>query len=512
MALRTLILKSFYQDSVALMRLAQSVRSLPGVEEAAALMGTPSNQDVLEKAGMASDESRSAEVNDLILAVLAESSAAAERALEAGQKMISARKVSVEEGDDYLPRTLDSALAALPDANLAAISVPGEFAGLEAQRALRRGLHVFLFSDNVPLEVEVRLKREAAGRGLLCMGPDCGTAYLNGAALGFANVISRGRAGIVAASGTGLQAVASMLSGAGEGLSQGIGVGGRDLSGAVGGEMTLMAIEALSRDPETEVIIVISKPPEEAVLPRLEAALAGAGKPAVVCCLGAKARTAGSVQWVETLEDAVRAALAQLKGEGGSWSALPFSDPEKMRKLERDVRAACDPAGGQILGLYTGGTLASEAKLLLEGLMKEKNGKSGFAVLDLGADEFTVGRPHPMIDPQVRTERILEAGASGQASVLLLDLVLGKGAHANPAAPLADAVRRARAAAEKKGRPLAAVASVVGTADDPQGFSGQVAALENAGIIVCESNAQAARFAALLAAPETAAILLEGKK
>ncbi|MDA1001702.1 MAG: oxidoreductase, partial [bacterium] len=262
MALRILILKSFYQDSVVLMRLAQTVRSLPGVEEAAALMGTPSNQAILEKAGMASDESRGAAVNDLVLAVRAESAAAAESALEAGKQLISARKGAAEEGDDYLPRTLESALSVLPDANLVAISVPGEFAAFEAERALQRGLHVFLFSDNVSLEAEVRLKREAAGRGLLCMGPDCGTAYLNGTALGFANVVPRGRVGIVAASGTGLQAVASMLAGAGEGISQGIGVGGRDLSAAVGGEMTRMALDALSRDPATEAIVVISKPPD----------------------------------------------------------------------------------------------------------------------------------------------------------------------------------------------------------------------------------------------------------
>ena len=243
------------------------------------------------------------------------------------------------------PRTLESAVRVLPGANLAAISVPGAFAGREAMRALRRGLHVFLFSDNVPLADEVLLKQEARRRGLLCMGPDCGTAYVGGVGLGFANVVDRGRIGCVAASGTGLQAVACHLAARGEGISQGIGVGGRDLSADVGAEMTCFGLEALAGDPGTAVIVLVSKPPHPDVLARLEAALAAVRKPVVVCALGSPARPRGdSVRWVSTLVDAAEAAAALARGR--TWTSRPFADPRGARAAARSVpdrRAARRP-------------------------------------------------------------------------------------------------------------------------------------------------------------------------
>ena len=240
------------------------------------------------------------------------------------------------------PRTLDSAVRTLPEANLAAISVPGPFAAREAMRALRRGLHVFLFSDNVPLADEVALKREARRRGLFCMGPDCGTAYVGGVGLGFANVVDRGRIGCVAASGTGLQAVACHLAALGEGISQGIGVGGRDLSADVGGEMTRFALEALAEDPGTDVIVVVSKPPHPDVLGRLESTLAAVRKPVVVCALGQPARSAsGTVRWVSTLGDAAGAAAAAARGR--TWASRPFDDPYRVRQRLARLRSEIGP-------------------------------------------------------------------------------------------------------------------------------------------------------------------------
>lgn len=498
MPVRAIVRPSFYQDSVALMRVAHELRALPGVSEAAALMGTPANHELLAAAGLETAETKGAGAGDLVLAVDAESEAAAEAALAAADGLFAARRQALEAAVRVLPRTLDSALRHLPDANLAAISVPGAYAKVEAMRALRRGLHVFLFSDNVPLADEVALKQAALDRGLLCMGPDCGTAYLGGVGLGFANVVPRGRVGCVAASGTGLQAVAARLAALGEGLSHGIGVGGRDLSAEVGGLMTTFALEALARDPATALVVLISKPPAAAVLPRVEAALAALGKPAVICCLGAPSREGGPGRWVATLEDAAEAAAATLRGR--AWAPRPFTDPAAVR-----ARLARVPATGKaLLGLYTGGTLAHEAELLLRPLL----GPASYRLLDLGADEFTVGRPHPMLDPESRAARVREAGRDPSVGVLLLDVVLGRAAHSDPAKPLAAAILDARAAAAADGRALAVVASVVGTKDDPQDLSGQIAALETAGAAVLPSNAQATRFAALVLRPDLAPSLL----
>jgi FdrA protein len=481
---------------MVLMRVAEALRALPGVREAAALMGTPANHDLLASAGLATADTEDATAADLVIAVLADTDAAAAAGLAEVERVLTEQRAAVAPAGRTLPRTLDTALRQMPDANLAAISVPGDYAAFEAQRALRRGLHVFLFSDNVSLDDEIALKRLAVERGLLCMGPDCGTAYIGGVGLGFANVVPRGRVGCVAASGTGLQAVVSRLAARGEGVSHAIGVGGRDLSSEVGGAMSLAALEALAADAGTEAIVVIGKPPAPDVVPRLEAAIERIARPVVVCCLGARPAGAGAGRWVGTLDDAAELTVAMLRGQ--SWTARPFGAPGDVRARLARVSAA----GSTILGLYTGGTLAHEATLVLEPLV----GAEAFRTIDLGDDEFTRGRPHPMIDPEARAARIRRAGASGEAGVLLLDLVLGRAVHPDPATPLAAALGEARRAA---GRPLAAVASVVGTEGDPQDLRRQVATLEAADVHVLPSNAEAARFAALLVRPELAGSLLD---
>jgi len=513
--LRAILRASYYRDSVALMRVAQAVRAQPGVSEAAALMGTPANHEILAGAGLADPSLATAGPADLMLAVEADSAAAADAALAHAACLLDERdrQRDSDGAGRVAPRTLDAALREMPDANLAAISVPGAHAKLEAMRALRHGLHVFLFSDNVPIADELDLKTYAAARGLLCMGPDCGTAYLGGVGLGFANVVPRGRVGCIAASGTGLQAVASHLAAAGEGISHGIGVGGRDLSAEVGGAMTLAALGALTADPRTEAIVLISKPPARQTLRALESAIRGTKKPVVLCCLGARPQADAPGIWVETLEDAALAVLGALRG--GAWSPRAFADASATRARLAQVRAQPGKRGAGLLALYSGGTLAYETKLLLEALLgKVRSNLGGEApgspheILDLGDDEFTVGRPHPMLDPEARAERVRAAGAKADVGVLLIDLVLGRGAHSDPAGPLARAIEQARVAARDAGRTLTVVASVVGTERDPQGLTRQVGALEAAGAIVLPANAQAARCAALVLRPDLEAKVL----
>jgi len=518
-AIRSLVKPSAYQDSVTLLLLARQLRSGPGVVEAAALMATPSNRDLLEQSGLLTAEAAKAGSNDLVIAVRAESAAAAAAALAEGEAFLGAKRKRLEDSGHALPRTLESARRHLPDANLALISVPGAFAALEAKKALRLGLHVMLFSDNVRLEDEVALKGLAVQKGLLMMGPDCGTAILNGVPLGFANAVPRGRIGLVSASGTGLQQVTALLASQGEGVSQAIGVGGRDLSEAVGGLMTFQALDALAADPTTEIIVMIGKPPAPAVRARVEARLRAAGKPCVLALLGQEAQEGrdATVHTVATLEDAAWAALAML--EGRPYIPQPFSIPAmELRECVEEARRALRPKDGAVRALYAGGTLAHEAVLILEPLLGPIAtnlwpGSGGrHRVTDLGADEYTVGRAHPMLDATVRVEEIRKAAQDPDVAVVLLDVVLGHGAAPDPAGDVAAAIEAVRSAAKAAGRGLAVVASVIGTAGDPQDLAAQCARLEAAGAWVLPSNAQAARVAACIAGGEPVlARLLEGR-
>ena len=493
---RTEVLRAFYQDSVVLMRISAQVRQRPSVREMALFMGTPANHALLGQAGLATAQGRDAGPNDLIVTASADDEAAALAAIAAVKEALVQTGESRNAAADVRPRSLDSALRALPDANLVSISVPGAYVKAEAMAALRRNLHVFIFSDNVTLEDEIELKREAVRRRRFCMGPDQGTAYVGGVGLGFANLVARGRVGCVAASGTGLQSVVSRLDALGEGVSHAIGVGGRDLSEAVGGTMALFALDALARDPATEAIVVVGKPPHASVLARLEAKLASIAKPTVVCCIGAKPRASGRTVWVETLDEAGDAVVALLSGR--SWRPRTFADAERVAKRLAQPDASAYERR-RIVGLYTGGTLAYETSHLFASAFGRDH---PHRIVDLGDDEYTVGRPHPMIDPRVRTDVIVQAGRDADVGVVLLDLVLGKGAHANPAEPLAAAASEARRIAQAEGRAIAFLAAIVGTARDPQDVGAQAATLEQAGIAVLATNADAARCAAMLVQPQ----------
>ena len=442
-----------YLDSVALMRVSRRLEALAGVEAAALMIGTPSNKALLRAAGLLSAEGERATPNDLIIAVRG---SRAQPGLEAAAGFLSETKV--EDGKGLASaRSLKGALELLPQANLALISIPGEFAAYEARRALERGLHVLLFSDNVALEDEVALKRLAAERNLLLMGPDCGTAIIAGTPLAFANALPRGDIGIVSASGTGLQEVSSLIARMGGGLSHGIGVGGRDLDARVGALGTLAAIDALEQDAATARIVLISKPPAPEVARKVLARIKQCPKPSVVCFLGLD-----EPGIAPTLRDAAEAVMkTKIRSESFSANKKP----------------------GKVRGLYCGGTLCAEAELIFR-----RRGLAGHQFIDLGADEYTRGRPHPMIEPQMRNDHVARALADPGLGVLLVDVVLGYGAHEDPAGVLLRNNLSLKTV----------VASVTGTEQDPQGWSRQAALLREAGVLVAPSNAHAAELAASL--------------
>jgi FdrA protein len=467
--------RGFYADSVALMRISRSLSLLPGIEEASLMIGTPANRELLIRSGLLDGEGEGAQADDLVVAVRAIDVSAANAALGEVDKLLAGGQSQAAQGGFPAVRGLAAALTTLPEANLALISVPGEYAAAEARRALERGLHVMMFSDNVSIEEEIALKRLAAGKGLLLMGPDCGTALIGGAPIAFANAVPRGDVGLISASGTGLQEVSCLLARAGRGVSHGIGVGGRDLSDDVGGLMTLVAFDALEADPATRHIVVISKPPGKVIAERIQARVAKSAKPVTLCLLGAAGMT---------LTRAVETVLGRPLDKGGV-SANPSR-------------------AGWLRGLYSGGTLCNEAQIVLmaAGIGVKSNvpvpGAGETAVLegeshtliDLGDDEYTRGRPHPMIDPEPRNELLATTLSDTKVAIVLLDVVIGYGAHADPAGLVAQVV-----GAAPRDRPVV-VASVTGTDADPQGYSRQVAKLVAAGVLVAGSNAQAAELAA----------------
>ncbi|HEX9464843.1 MAG TPA: acyl-CoA synthetase FdrA [Alphaproteobacteria bacterium] len=482
--------RGLYLDSLALMRISQTLSGLPGVETASLMIGTPANRQILDDAGMLAAAGHEAGANDLIIAIKAESETAAKEALAQVDKRLDQPQAMTATGERR-PRTIAAAANALGGANLAIISVPGEFAANEARKALAAGLHVLLFSDNVAVEDERALKQEAQKRGLLLMGPDCGTALIGGTPLAFANEVASGDIGIVSASGTGLQEVSCLIARAGGGVSHGIGVGGRDLSDKVGGLTTLMAIEALDRDPGTRHIVLISKPPSAAVAAKVLERVARSTKPFTICFLGAAdQRLPANAKAARTLAAAASLALGR-----------PVEVAIDAAAMVRLVAREMDPKRRSIRGIYSGGTLCAEAQLVLReageafwsnapvpGAASSRPG-GGHVLIDYGADEYTVGRPHPMIDPTRRNEALREALADPLVAVVLIDVVIGYGAHDDPAGAVA-----AVAAAAKIPRP-AIVASVTGTDGDPQNRTAQIGKLEKAGILVAASNAQAAALA-----------------
>jgi FdrA protein len=484
--IRNEIRKGLYLDSVALMRAARAIAALPGVEDAGMMIGTPANKEILREAGVLDEAGAQAGPGDLVIAVRVRDADAAAAAMTEARRLLDQPRRS-EAGDaSWQPRTLRGAVEQMPDANLALISVPGDFAVAEARKGLRRGLNVMIFSDNVPLGQEIALKREARDLGLLVMGPDCGTAIIGGVPLAFANSVPRGDVGIVGASGTGIQEVSCLIANGGRGISHAIGTGGRDLTQEVGGITTFAAIDLLDKDPATRHIVLISKPPAPEVAKQVLARVGKSAKPFTLCLIGSRPDAAlpANVRFAGTLAEAAEAVLGRkLAAYQG---ALP--KPASAAKLIR--------------GLFCGGTLCSEAQMILQrsGLDVVSNvpvpdaerlgaKRNAHMMIDLGDDEFTRGRPHPMIEPATRDAPLAEALADETVGVVVLDVVLGWGSHPDPAGQLV------RALGNWAGTGPMIVASVVGTEADPQVRSSQVRKLTDAGIILAASNASATEIA-----------------
>lgn len=495
MALHAKLIKGNFQDSVTLMLMSRDLSALPDVNRVAVMMGTPANKDVFRETGLWHEELAAAAPNDLCLVVDSDTDdpALAETMAARVHEQLSELARGRRRAGYPVVRSWRRARQLLPDANVALISVAGHYAFEPARQALEDDCHVMMFSDNVSLEQELELKTLARGRGLLVMGPDCGTTILNGAPLAFSNRIPPGPVAVVGASGTGIQELTSQIARLGSGITHAIGLGGRDLSEGIGGISAGMALDFVARDDASRIIAFVSKPPAPAVEARILDVMQAIGKPVVALFLGRQParRDLGDVHLARTLDEA--AALA-------------------VELARVDARASALPSveGRGICGLYTGGTLAAEAAMLLAETLELTQDAThpdgymlragGHRIIDLGDDAYTRGRPHPMIDPASRNEMIRGLAKDPGIGVLLLDVVLGFGAHPDPAGEAARevlALREARGA----GSPIVVIATLTGTADDPQDRDGQAARLKEAGIVIAES----VRAAALLAVRALAA-------
>jgi FdrA protein len=528
-ASRVEVRRGTYHDSVTLMQVSRQAEDLPGVEAAAAVAATPVDLELLARQGFSVEEAGLGP-SDLVICVRAADDEAAGQAMARVEALLAggggagggagSGRVAVP------PRSLRAAGRRDPELNLAVLSVPGRHLHYEIAEALQAGLHVFCFSDGLDPATEAARKREAAARGLLLMGPDCGTAILDGVGLGFANAVRRGPVGIVGASGTGIQEVSCLLDAAGVGISHAIGVGGRDLSPEVGGIMTLLALDLLAADDTTERLVIISKPPDRKVARRVGDAAAATGKPAVLAFPGLADPPAlpDGVAVVGSLEAAATWAV----GVAGLGEPRPSASgpPEGERSPAKDGGASVVhrprrdlPGGppavtaGAIRGLFSGGTLCYEAMAVVAGVvgrvasniplrpewrLADPNRSEGHTFVDFGDDAMTEGRAHPMIDPGLRNERFRREAADPETGVVLLDVVLGHGAHPDPAGELQGHIERALA--DRPGR-LSVGVSLCGAAGDPQGLDAQAATLRTAGALVTRSSAQAARLALAAAGP-----------
>jgi succinyl-CoA synthetase alpha subunit len=508
MNLKSQFYPNLYKDSVSLMTVSAKILAVPGIESASVVMTTATNVENLKHAGLGDFEVRP---NDLVVALSGTDDACA-KALKIADDLLSAKAGGDEGGEVKKPLTsLQMAVTKDPERNFALVSVPGDYAAAEAMKALRLGMDVMMFSDNVPLESELVLKQFAQQHNLMVMGPDCGTAIVNGVPLGFANVIRRGPIGVVGASGTGTQEVTVRIHQLGSGVSQALGTGGRDLNAKIGGISMLHGLRALQEDPETKVIVLVSKPPAREVAEKILAAATSSGKPVVAIFLGADPATVTrpGVYGAAYLAQAAEMAVDLANGHKPNRKPITMSNDAQLKVKEGVRRLA--PGQRYVRGVFSGGTFCYEAQLIhaAAGITAFSNepvtGNRPLAnveksventIIDMGDDLFTQGRPHPMIDPTLRNARIRDDIDDPTTAVVLFDVVLGYGSSSEPTVGLINTIARGRTKAQAEKRRVAFIGYVCGTDDDPQNRASIVSGLQSVGVHVASSNAEAATWSA----------------
>lgn len=508
---KTIVKQNSYFDSVTLMKITGQISKIPGVIDVLVGMGTDLNKESLENIGIVNAETSKATPNDLMIGIKADDEKVVEDALNKIEELFATKGKSKKNSDQRVSNERIEQVAELNEGfNMAVISVPGVYAAREVKNALNNGMNVFCFSDNVTVEEEIEFKELALDKGLLAMGPDCGTAIINGVPLGFANRVRKGNIGIVGASGTGLQHITTLIDSLGAGITQAIGTGGRDLKAGVGGRTMLAALESLKDDEETKVVVIISKPPAQEVAEKILQKARSLGKPVVICLLGAKPleELGDNITQCFDIEDAAMTSARLSLGR-----TVSLEEKAETKELIEEFQKTRKPQQKYVRGIFGGGTLCDEAMITFRRLgipiysnipIDEKEAledveiSMGNTFVDMGEDYFTKGKPHPMIEPGLRTKRIIKDATDSETAVVLLDVVLGHGSHSDPAGVAVEAASGVNEILAKEGRKVLWIAALVGTKNDPQGYEAQEQKLKSAGFMVFESNVRAAKIAASL--------------
>ena len=511
MKITGIVKKGEYFDSVSIMLVAKQLSGMEGIIDSAAVMATDENKSMLTSSGLSLPEFVNASEMDLVIVFKSDDNSDVVKIRAQIEKLLKPDKKN-ESDVNYLASSIDEAVKYLSGANLALISVAGRYAGDVAKKSLENGLHVMLFSDNVSIEKEIELKKLGREKKLFVMGPDCGTAIINGVPLAFANVVKRGSIGVVAASGTGCQEVTCLISNAGCGISQAIGTGGRDVKKDVGGIMFLEGIKALAVDENTKVILLVSKPPAAEVIKEVITLTNTIDKPVVGVFLGSPLELLKGSKIIpaKTLEEAALFSVALVKGESISDTKNALDNRKNIEAIAEVLKEKLQPSQKYLRALFSGGTFCDETQLLCRDAIQDLYSNTPIAkvnhladawisekhtIVDLGDDEFTVGKPHPMIDYSTRNKRIITEAEDSETAVILLDIVLGYGSNMNPLGEIIPILQAVKEITSKAGRCIPVICSVTGTIDDPQNRATVVSALQNEGAVVMESNAEASMLA-----------------
>ncbi|MCQ2507571.1 MAG: acyl-CoA synthetase FdrA [Dorea sp.] len=495
--IKTVVKKGSYQDSVVLMLLTNELTTVEGVNKIQVMMATPANKDIFKGAGLDTEELMAASANDMVVVADVAEESVLEGVMETVEAFLK-KQASAAEGKKGTEsvKSWQTALKKAPEANLAVISIPGAYAALEADRALDEGLNVFMFSDNVTVEDELALKTKAHSKGLAVMGPDCGTGIIQSVPIAFTNKVTKGSIGVIGASGTGIQEVTTIIDRLGEGVTNAIGIGGRDLRAEIGGITMMDMIDAMEDDDTVKVVLIVSKPPAKEVRDKIAARLSTYSKPVVTLFVGEKPTFhEENFYHAYTLDEAARLAVSLVTGKEIP-EAVADIDESEFFKAEDNMT---------IKAYYSGGTLANEAAMLIKDAMKCEQPPEdiegymlqldGNVVVDLGDDAYTQGKPHPMIDPAMRIQCMKSAVDDPSTGVVLLDIMLGYGSHADMAGALLPSIVELKEKAAAAGRKVFFIATVCGTRLDFQGYDEAVNKLKDAGVIVCENNKLACRTA-----------------
>ena len=506
-----IIKKNFFRDSVQMMQFSQQLKDEQGVIDAAIVMSTVLNKNTLKNMNLLTEDGISATENDTLISINCQDENSLSNAIQKAEQLLTS--ISAKAKNEFT--SLASALDTFSDANIASLSIPGQFVKEMATELINKQLNLFVFSDHVPLEDEIYLKNLALENNVLFMGPEAGTSILNGTVFGFGNRVRKGSIGIIGASGTGIQESSTMIDLFGEGISHGIGVGGRDLRNDIGGMMTMKAMEIFENDPNTKAVLLVSKPVDNYIRNKIINKINNFSKKNYVLCLigdNENSVDTAKIKFSKSIQMSVLKILKLLDDNVYKKTKdVVRNQINDSIKLSESLSKDLNEGQKFIRGFFAGGTLCYESKIILEQMIgkiysnlssddeysiKGNVSSKENTLIDFGEEEFTSARPHPIIDPLLRRNRILEDANDPNVGVIIIDIICGINAAKNTMAFHAETIKKAIEIAREQGRKLSVFTYICGTENDVS--KNELKLLADSGAKLFTSNALMSFAAALV--------------